>query len=286
MGALGAGVDLALLPRFSASRFWDETRRLGATEFNAVGALIHILLKGEPRPDDRDNPIRLCYSALALPEAQHRAFEERFGLRMSVGYGLSECTYGTIWPRGQPPRYGSMGVLRQHPRLGRINQGRVVADDGSDRPDGEVGELLLRNPAVTPGYWQDADATAAALAGGFLHTGDIVRRDRDGELVAEPVEHATSVGQRHRCHVPVVEPGSLSTVVDSVVPPAVVVVPPTVRSTSAACHDACASETCSCWTLAEETGPSSDPSTVPIWSIVPAMSIVGCGTVVVPKKNG
>src|SRR3989442_1775743 len=60
MGALGGGASLALLPRFSASRFWEETRRLGATQFNAVGALIHILLKGEPRPDDRENPIRLC----------------------------------------------------------------------------------------------------------------------------------------------------------------------------------------------------------------------------------
>ena len=180
MGALGGGASLALLPRFSASRFWDETRRLEVTQFNAVGALIHILLKAEPRPGERDNPIRLCYSALALPETQHRAFEERFGLAMSVGYGLSECTYGTVWPRGAPPRYGSMGVLRQHPRLGRINQGRVVDDDGSDLPDGQAGELLLRNPAVTPGYWQDPAATALALADGWLHTGDLVRRDADG----------------------------------------------------------------------------------------------------------
>src|SRR5207244_4508112 len=82
--------------------------------------------------------------------------------------------------RGRPPRYGSMGVLRQHPRLGQINQARLVADDGSDALDGVAGELLLRNPAVTPGYWQDPDATAAALADGWLHTGDIVRRDRDG----------------------------------------------------------------------------------------------------------
>jgi crotonobetaine/carnitine-CoA ligase len=182
MGALGAQLPLILLPRFSASRFWDDTRRYGATQFNAVGALVHILLKGEPRPDDRENPIRLCYSALALPEAQHRAFEERFGLTMSVGYGLSECTFGTVWPRGQAPCYGSMGVLRQHPRLGEINQGRVVRDDGLPAPDGEAGELLLRNPAVTPGYWHDPGATAAAIEDGWLRTGDLVRRDADGFL--------------------------------------------------------------------------------------------------------
>src|SRR5579883_1359292 len=90
MGALGAGAGLALLPRFSASGFFDEARRLGATQFNAVGAMIHILLKGEPRPADRAHSVRLAYTALALPQAQHRAFEDRFGLAMTVGYGLSE----------------------------------------------------------------------------------------------------------------------------------------------------------------------------------------------------
>jgi crotonobetaine/carnitine-CoA ligase len=75
-----------------------------------------------------------------------------------------------------------MGVLRQHPRLGEINQGRVVRDDGLPAPDGEAGELLLRNPAVTPGYWHDPGATAAAIEDGWLRTGDLVRRDADGFL--------------------------------------------------------------------------------------------------------
>jgi crotonobetaine/carnitine-CoA ligase len=180
MGALGAGASLALLPRFSASRFWEEARDAGATQVNAVGAMVHILLKAEPRAADRSHALRCCYTALALPAERHRAFEERFGLTMTVGYGLSETTFGTVWPRDRAPRYGTMGRLRQHPRLGEVNRARVVRDDGSDAPDGEAGELWLRNPATMRGYWDDAVQTAAALDGGWLHTGDLVIRDGDG----------------------------------------------------------------------------------------------------------
>ena len=180
MGALGSGAGLAVLPRFSASRFWDDARKLGATHFNAVGAVVHILLKGEPRPGDRDHLVRTCYTALGLPEAHHRAFEERFGVTMTVGYGMSETTFGTVWPRDAAPRYGTMGRLRQHPRWPAINRARVVRDDGSDAADGESGELWLANPGTTCGYWEAPAETAAALVDGWLHTGDLVRRDGDG----------------------------------------------------------------------------------------------------------
>lgn len=180
MGALGAGASLALLRRFSASSFWEDARRLGATELNAVGAMIHILLKTPPAAADRAHRVRVVYAALALPEAQHRAFEERFGAELMVGYGMSETTFGTVWPRGREPRYGTMGVLRQHPRLGEVNRARVVRDDGREAADDEPGELWLSNPATMRGYFGDDAATAAALAGGWLRTGDVVRRDAGG----------------------------------------------------------------------------------------------------------
>ena len=180
MGALGSGAGLSLLPRFSASRFWSEARRLGATHVNAIGAMIHILLKGQAGPGDRDHALRTVYAALALPEDVHRAFEQRFGLSMTVGYGMSETTFGTVWPRGEPHPYGTIGRLRQHPRLGAISRARVVRDDGADANDGEAGELWLASPATTPGYWDDPAQTAAAIVDGWLRTGDLVLRDARG----------------------------------------------------------------------------------------------------------
>ena len=180
MGALGAGASLALSAKFSASRFWADAARLGATEVNAVGAMLHILIRQPPSAAERAHAIRVCYSALALEERQHCAFEERFGMRLVVGYGLSETTFGTIWPRSGAPRYGSMGTLRQHPRLGVVSRARVVREDATDALADEPGELWLDNPAVMRGYWNDPAQTEAVLRDGWLRTGDLVRRDRDG----------------------------------------------------------------------------------------------------------
>jgi crotonobetaine/carnitine-CoA ligase len=184
MGSLGCGAGLALAARFSASRFWSDVKRHGATEVNAVGAMIHILLATAPSDGDRGHGLRVCYTALALPEERHRAFEERFGVKMTVGYGLSECTFGTVWPaEGAQRPYGTMGVLRQHPRLGEINRARVVRDDGTDAGANEVGELWLSNPAIMRGYFRNDEQTKQVLGTAelpWLRTGDLVTRDAGG----------------------------------------------------------------------------------------------------------
>ena len=179
MGSLASGAGLVLLPRFSASGFLDSARKHGATEFNAIGAMLEILMRQPPRPDDADTPLRLCYTGPAPARDRQEEMERRFGLRIVVGYAMSESPYGLIWPRGTRP-FGTLGALRQHPRLGVVNEARVVADDGRDLGPGETGELLLRNPVVTPGYWGMPEETAAAITDGWLHTGDLVTVDGGG----------------------------------------------------------------------------------------------------------
>ena len=103
MGSLACGAGLVLLPRFSASRFLDAARRHGATEFNAIGAMIEILMRQPERPDDADTSLRLCYTGPAPTQERQEEIEARFGLRLVVGYAMSETTYGLIWPRGTRP---------------------------------------------------------------------------------------------------------------------------------------------------------------------------------------
>src|ERR1700728_1818408 len=71
LGSLACGAGLILLPRFSASGFLDAVRRHGATEFNAIGAMLEILMRQPPRPDDADTPLRLCYTVPA-PERERQ----------------------------------------------------------------------------------------------------------------------------------------------------------------------------------------------------------------------
>jgi crotonobetaine/carnitine-CoA ligase len=174
LGSVAARAGLVLLPAFSASRFLDSARRHGATEFNAIGAMLEILMRQPERPDDADNPLRLCYTGPAPARERQEEIEARFGLEIVCGYALSESPYGLIWPRGTRP-YGALGVARQHPTLGRVNEARVHEPDETG-----VGELELRNPAIMRGYYEMPEETAEVIVDGWLRTGDLVHDDGDG----------------------------------------------------------------------------------------------------------
>jgi crotonobetaine/carnitine-CoA ligase len=170
LGSVTARASLALLPRFSASGFLDSARRHDATQFNAIGAMLEILMRQPERADDADTPLRLAYAGPTPPEERHLEFERRFGLELTSGYAMSETTYGTVWAHGTRP-YGTLGSPRQHPRLGVVNEARVNAD----------GELELRNPAVMKGYWGMPEETERVLGpDGWLKTGDLVTGNEDG----------------------------------------------------------------------------------------------------------
>ncbi len=197
LGSLVCGAGLILVPRFSASGFLDAARRHGATEFNAIGAMLEILMRQPERPDDADNPLRLCYAGPAPERERQEQIERRFGIEIVVGYAMSESPYGLIWPHRTRP-FGTLGAVRQHPYLGTINEAKVVAvpEAGADAdgapgaagpaPEaelgpGQTGEILLRNPVITPGYWEMPEQTAAIMAdGGWLRTGDLVTVNSDG----------------------------------------------------------------------------------------------------------
>ena len=177
LGSVAAGASLVLLPSFSGSGFLDDARRYGATEFNAIGAMLEILLRQPERDDDADNPLRLCYTGPSPREERQLEAEARFGLQITCGYALSESPYGTVWRHGTRP-YGTLGAVRQHPTLGHVNDGRVMVD-GAEVAVGEEGELELRNPAIMKGYYEMPEETAAVVVDGWLKTGDIVRRNAD-----------------------------------------------------------------------------------------------------------
>ncbi len=79
-----------------------------------------------------ETPLRLCYTGPAPERARQLEIERRFGLRIVVGYAMSESPYGLIWARGTRP-FGTLGSVRQHPRLGTVNYARVarVRDSGA-----------------------------------------------------------------------------------------------------------------------------------------------------------
>jgi malonyl-CoA/methylmalonyl-CoA synthetase len=119
--------------------------------------------------------MRLFVSGSApLPAPVFEAFRARFGHAILERYGMTETLMTVSNPEDGDRRPGTVG--RPLPGV----QCRVVGPDGRDLGDGETGELLVRGPAVFPGYWRQPDATAAAFADGWFRTGDLGERSTDG----------------------------------------------------------------------------------------------------------
>jgi crotonobetaine/carnitine-CoA ligase len=171
LGAVFLDAQIAVSERFSASRFWDEVRDFEAVEFNHVGAVIPILLKQPERPDDGDNPMRVCLSAGCPPHAWE-PFQDRFGVKIVEQFSMVDAPGYLINLEG---RAGSMGK----PVAGA--EAAILGEDGAELGAGAVGELALRaTESRTHYYLNQPDATEEAFRGGWFHTGDLAWRDDDG----------------------------------------------------------------------------------------------------------
>lgn len=172
--ALMVPVTLVMVPRFSASKLWDECRAHGVTHIHFVGGVLQLLMKQPPSPLDRAHGVRIAWGG-GVPIDIWRAFEERFGVRIHEGYGMTETSsFSTINPEG---RLGSVGTAVPYFEV------EVVDGGGRRAPAGEVGELRVRGrePGVlVQSYYDNPEATAAALRDGWLYTGDLARQDEDG----------------------------------------------------------------------------------------------------------
>jgi len=175
MRALVMGMPMGLSRRFSASRFWDEIRRYGATTFNALGAMIPILMKQPERSDDADNPVHTVFSA-ACPASVWAEFEKRFAVHIIEGYAAVDGGGFAVFNFGNAPK-GSFGKP--------MNPIRIVDDDGREVPAGEPGELIFevddaRRRRVE--YYKNEQASDAKIRDGWFHTGDLVYADEEGHL--------------------------------------------------------------------------------------------------------
>jgi len=178
MGSLAAGAGLVLVDGFSASRFWEQINFYQATIFNFIGAMLAILIKQPESVRDADNPIRLAYGTPALDQELQELVEKRFGLTILAGYALTECPFGTIQPLHGRRKPKSIGLPRYHPDFENLI--KIVDDQGVELPPGQAGEIVIKNPTVTPGYFKNPEETARIVKDGWLYTGDNAYRDQDG----------------------------------------------------------------------------------------------------------
>ena len=179
MGALVSGGSLTIVPKFSASRFWEQARDTQVTWFSVVPTIISHLLHAEVNPDqatiDRLRFGRSASSALAV-ETQ-RGFEDRFGVPIVETMGLTE-TAAQILSNPLPPGVRKIGS----PGQAFGNDVQIWTSDQTTAPIDQEGEIVVRGPNVMLEYLNNAEATAASFAGEWLRTGDLGRMDADGYI--------------------------------------------------------------------------------------------------------
>jgi acyl-CoA synthetase (AMP-forming)/AMP-acid ligase II len=178
MSALTVGCSIAVVPRFSASRFVSQVERYQATGFTYVGTVLSILAKEIAAPVETS--IRWCVGGGA-PRAVWQDLAPKLGLTVHELYGMTET--------------GGMVTIntREHHRVGSVGRTRddfdvVLLDEHDGFVTDGVGEIAVRprEPFVmTTGYFDKPDETLAASANFWFHTGDLGRFDADGFLVFE-----------------------------------------------------------------------------------------------------
>ncbi|MCU0577609.1 MAG: AMP-binding protein, partial [Desulfobacterota bacterium] len=173
--ALIAGCTMALSKRFSASRFWDEIWRSGATFFNTIGAIIPILMKTPQSLHEKDHKVTHVFSA-GCPAQLWEPFEKRYGVTIWEAYAAIDGS-GFIANFGDGPK-GSIGKSV-------LSVVRIVDEHGNDVPPGTTGELLFQVPAdrkSTVEYYKNLKATGEKTRGDWEYTGDLVYQDENGFL--------------------------------------------------------------------------------------------------------
>jgi len=183
-GAILYGGTIVYLPRFEPEAALNLLLKEKITFFAGVPTMYWGLLQAlEAAGDSVDvetiakNMRTAASGGAALPAELHREFEEKFGIVIQEGYGLSETSpVASFGVRGEKVRVGSIGKPVQGVEMKLIN------DDWSDVPDDPeaIGEIAIKGHGIMKGYYKRPAATAEAIRGEWFRTGDLARKDEDG----------------------------------------------------------------------------------------------------------
>lgn len=175
--ALCIGAEIVLLPRFDLIQLLTTIGRKRPTILPGVPTLYRAISQHPDIGRYDLSSLRLCISGGApLPLEVKQRFEALSGCTLVEGYGLTECPVVSCNPIGSSGKQGSIGLPLPGTRIEVVS----LDDRRTVLGPGQSGELCVRGPQVMAGYWNRPGETAAALADGRLHTGDIGYVDADG----------------------------------------------------------------------------------------------------------
>ena len=172
------GDTISLHQRFDTGRVLDDIEKNRATVFPGVPTM-WIAIAADPSLETRDltSLVSAGSGGAPLPVEVARLFEAKTGLKLKSGWGMTEtCSPGTAHPAVGPDKPGSIGLMMPGVELDIVSLG----DPSQVLPTGQSGEIRIKGPNVTKGYWNRAQESADSFVGEHFLTGDIGYMDDDG----------------------------------------------------------------------------------------------------------
>ena len=184
MAMIVAGGCIIPLDRFHPKSWWDSVRESRATVMHYLGVMPAMLMGAPASAQDREHCVRFGFGAGVDP-LHHAPFERRFGVPLIEAWAMSETGAGAVIIANHEPRHVGTACFGKPEAALEV---RIVDESGAEAATGSPGELLVRAAGPDPRrgffreYLKDPEASAEAWAGGWFHTGDIVRRDAEGYM--------------------------------------------------------------------------------------------------------
>ncbi len=173
-GGISKCATIVLHRRFEPEPVLEAIQKERVTLFFAVPTVFIYFLNMDTSGYDLSS-LRYCFTAAAnMPQETALRWQEKFGMIIHEGYGLTECSPFASYNHDFSHKFGSIGMPIENVDM------KIADEAGNELPVGEMGEIIIRGPNVMKEYWRNPEATAAAIQNGWLRSGDIGMRDRDG----------------------------------------------------------------------------------------------------------
>lgn len=173
------GSTLAIPEKFSLSGFWADVSFYQATISILPGVVASLLYSQEPSEAEKNSTLKKACMVPLIPEFED--FKRRFGMRISMAYGSTECGCPTIHSMDEPVTdRRSIGKLKSD-----LYEIAIVDDQDNEVATGEIGEIVIRSKEpwiMMMGYWHRPEATTEAWRNLWFHSGDAGFKDEEGNF--------------------------------------------------------------------------------------------------------
>ena len=164
------GSKFVLLKKFSAKKFWKQIREYKITKLHYLGGILNILLKQKPKKLDRKHQVKIAFGAGARKKTNYE-FKKRFNIPLREVYGMTEAS--------------SFTTINFQKKLGSIGKSLPWFNLKLTNKVNGIGEIVIKEKQkglITKGYYKDNKSTKMLIQKDGLHTGDLGKIDRKGNV--------------------------------------------------------------------------------------------------------